>query len=59
VKVVGSIAPQPSEGASAVDRAVDPSRAETNLPEQPASEAYRTNLIEVSSLTMVSRSCGK
>jgi hypothetical protein len=59
VKVVGTIAPQPSEGASAVDHAINPSSSETNLPERPEAKAYQSNLIEVSSLTMVSRSCGK
>ena len=59
VKVVGTIAPQPSEGASAADHAINPSSSETNLPEHPESGAYQTNLIEVSSLTMVSRNCGK
>ena len=59
VKVAGTIAPQPSEGASPADRAINPSASETNLPERPESRAYQTNLLEVSSLTMVSRSCGK
>jgi hypothetical protein len=59
VKVVGTIAPQPSEGASPADRAINPSASETNLPEHPEPKAYQTNLIEVSSLTMVARSCGK
>jgi len=58
VKIVGTIAPQPSEGASPAERAIDPSKSETNLPERP-SEAYQANLVEVSSLTMVSRECGK
>jgi hypothetical protein len=58
VKIVGTIAPQPSEGASAVDRMIEPSSSETNLPQDRRSEAYRANLIEVSSLTMVARSCG-
>jgi len=59
VKVAGTIAPQPSEGASPADRAINPSASETNLPERPESSAYQTNLLEVSSLTMVSPNCGK
>ncbi|MEP7116941.1 MAG: hypothetical protein ABI880_05135 [Acidobacteriota bacterium] len=59
VKVVGSIAPQPAEGASVADRIAEPGRAETNLPAGPTSEAYRLNLVEVASLTMVAKTCGK
>lgn len=58
VKIVGTIAPQPSEGASPAERVADPSTRETNLPEGQKSEAYDYNLIEVSSLTMVSTACG-
>ncbi len=57
VTVVGSITPQPSEGASAAERIAEPSRSETNLPAGPRSEAYRLNLVEVSKLTMVSATC--
>ncbi len=59
VKIVGTIAPQPSEGASPAEQIAEPSRAETNLPAGPPSEAYQINLIEVSSLTMVARTCTK
>jgi hypothetical protein len=59
VQIVGTIAPQPSEGASPAESIAEPSRAETNLPAGPKSEAYRLNLVEVSSLTMVSPACGK
>lgn len=59
VQIVGTIAPQPSEGASLAESIAEPSRAETNLPAGPTSEAYRLNLVEVSSLTMVSPTCGK
>ena len=59
VKVVGTIAPQPTEGALPSERAADPSRSETNLPNGPERRSYRDNLIEVSSLTMVSAKCGK
>jgi hypothetical protein len=59
VRIVGTIAPQPTEGASPTDRVVEPSTRETNLPAGPESRAYRTNLLEVASLTMVSRSCGQ
>ncbi len=57
VTVVGSITPQPSEGASPAERIADPSRAETNLPAGPRSEAYRLNLVEVAKMTMVSNTC--
>ena len=59
VTIAGSITPQPSEGASPAEKIAEPSRAETNLPSGPRSEAYRLNLVEVSTVTMVARSCGK
>lgn len=57
VTVVGTITPQPTPGASAEDRAIDPSTRETNLPLRPEPAAYRLNLVEVSSLKMVSNEC--
>jgi hypothetical protein len=59
VKIVGTIAPQPSPGASPADRAIDPSSSETNLPERPTPDAYRANLVEVTTLTTVARSCAR
>lgn len=59
VKIVGTIAPQPSEGASPAEHAADPSRSETNLPAAAPSEAFRLNLVQVSSLTIVAKTCGK
>jgi hypothetical protein len=59
VKIVGSIAPQPAEGASEQDQAINPSSSETNLPQGAKSEAYQDNLVEVAKLTVVARSCGK
>ena len=59
VKLTGKIAPQPAPGASVVDSIADPATRETNLPpdgDKPA--AYHDNLIEVSTLTMVARTCG-
>jgi len=58
VRITGTIAPQPSAGASLVDTIADPSTRETNLPADSKSEAYQDNLIEVSALTMVARACG-
>lgn len=57
VKVVGTITPQPAPGATTEEKIAEPSRAETNLPAGPTPEAYRLNLVEVASVTMVSRSC--
>lgn len=57
VKIVGTIVPQPSEGASPAQQVADPTSRETNLPDGPKSKAYHDNLVEVSSVTMVSRSC--
>jgi hypothetical protein len=59
VKIAGSIAPQPSEGASPEQQIVEPSSRETNLPAGPTSEAYKDNLVVVTSLTMVSKSCSR
>ena len=59
VKITGSIAPQPSAGASLADAVADPTTRETNLPADSKSEAYRDNLVEVSTLTMVGRACGE
>lgn len=57
VTIVGTIAPQPSPGASAADRAINPSSSETNLPERPPAEPYRANLVEVTSLKVVAGTC--
>jgi hypothetical protein len=57
VKVSGTIAPQPSPGASPADRAIDPSSSETNLPERPTPDTYRANLVEVTSITTVAAAC--
>jgi len=57
VRIVGTIAPQPSTGASPVQQAIDPSSRETNLPARPEAESYDGNLVDVSALTMVARSC--
>ena len=57
VRIVGTIAPQPSPGASAVQQMIDPSSRETNLPARPEAESYDGNLVDVSDLTMVARSC--
>jgi hypothetical protein len=59
VRIDGTIAPQPTEGASLPDHLANPATRETNLPEGPESKSYRDNLVEVSSLTMVAASCGK
>jgi hypothetical protein len=59
VRVDGTIAPQPTEGASPADVAINPAARETNLPEAPESKSYRDNLIDVKSLTMVAGTCGK
>ena len=57
VKIVGTIAPQPSEGASLTEIVTDPASRETNLPGGAKPEGYQYNLVDVSSLTMVSGSC--
>jgi hypothetical protein len=59
VRIVGTIAPQPSTGASPAQLIVDPSSRETNLPARPEAESYDGNLVDVSALTMVARSCGR
>ena len=57
VKIDGTIAPQPTQGASLTDNLTNPASRETNLPEGPEPKSYRDNLIDVSSLTMVGRDC--
>jgi hypothetical protein len=57
VRIAGSIAPQPSTGASLAQQIVDPSTRETNLPAQAETVSYDGNLVDVSALTMVARSC--
>lgn len=59
VQIVGTIAPQPSTGASPVQQVVDPSSRETNLPARPEAESYDGNLVDVSGLKMVARSCDR
>lgn len=58
VTIAGKIAPQPAPGASLSDAIADPATRETNLPAAGRPEAYQDNLIEVSALTMVARTCG-
>ena len=57
VRIDGTIAPQPTQGASLTESLANPASRETNLPEGPEPKSYRDNLIDVSSLTMVSREC--
>ena len=57
VKIDGTIAPQPTQGASLPDSLANPAARETNLPEGPEPKSYRDNLIDVSSLAMVARDC--
>lgn len=59
VRISGTIAPQPSTGASLSQQIVDPSTRETNLPEKAETASYGGNLVDVSALSMVDRSCGK
>jgi hypothetical protein len=58
VRIDGTIAPQPTQGASLAEAVTNPAARETNLPDGPEAKSYRDNLIDVSSLTMVARSCG-
>ena len=57
VRIDGTTAPQPTQGASLTESLANPASRETNLPEGPEPKSYRDNLIDVSSLTMVSREC--
>lgn len=57
VKIDGTIAPQPTQGASLPDSLANPAARETNLPEGPEPKSYRDNLIDVASLAMVAREC--
>jgi hypothetical protein len=59
VRIAGTIAPQPSAGASLAQQIVDPSTRETNLPVRAETVSYDGNLVDVSALTMVARSCAK
>ncbi|MEP6783165.1 MAG: hypothetical protein ABI983_05810 [Acidobacteriota bacterium] len=59
VRIDGTIAPQPTEGASLADNLTNPAARETNLPDGPESKSYRDNVIDVVTLTMVAGSCGK
>ena len=59
VRIDGTIAPQPTEGATLADNLSNPAARETNLPEGPESKSYRDNVIDVASLTMVAPACGK
>ena len=58
VRIAGTIAPQPSTGASLAQQLADPGSRETNLPATPEAKSYGGNLVEVSALTMIARSCG-
>lgn len=57
VRIAGTIAPQPSTGASVAQQIADPSTRETNLPARAETASYDGNLVEVSALTMVARTC--
>lgn len=57
VRIAGSIAPQPSTGASLAQQIAEPSTRETNLPAHAETASYDGNLVDVSSLTMVASSC--
>jgi hypothetical protein len=58
VQIVGTVAPQPSKGASPRDEVIEPSSRETNLPTtQP--ESFTDNVVEISKLTMLARKCAK
>ena len=57
VRISGTIAPQPSTGASLAQQVVDPSTRETNLPAKAETSSYDGNLVDVSALTMVARTC--
>lgn len=57
VRIAGTIAPQPSTGASLAQQLADPSTRETNLPAQAETASYDGNLVDVSALTMVARTC--
>jgi hypothetical protein len=59
VRIDGTVAPQPTQGASLADSLANPAARETNLPEGPEAKSYRDNLIDVSSLTMMAPSCNK
>jgi hypothetical protein len=59
VKIDGTIAPQPTQGASLSDSLANPAARETNLPEGPEPKSYRDNLIDVSHLAMIGRECGE
>lgn len=59
VKIDGTVAPQPTQGATLVDNIQNPAARETNLPEAPEPKSYRDNLVEVSALSMVARECPK
>ena len=55
VRIAGTIAPQPSTGASLAQQLADPSTRETNLPAKAETASYGGNLVDVSALTMVAR----
>jgi hypothetical protein len=57
VQIAGTIAPQPSTGASLAQQVVDPSTRETNLPVKAETASYDGTLVDVSALTMMSRTC--
>jgi len=57
VRIAGTVAPQPSTGASLTQQIVDPSTRETNLPAQAETTSYGGNLVDVSALTMIAPTC--
>jgi hypothetical protein len=57
VRIGGTIAPQPSTGASLAQQIVDPSTRETNLPAKAETTSYDGTLVDVSALTMIARTC--
>ena len=57
VRITGTIAPQPSTGASPAQQLADPASRETNLPARPEAESYDGNLVEVATLSMVAPAC--
>jgi hypothetical protein len=57
VRIGGTIAPQPSTGASLAQQIVDPSTRETNLPAKAETASYDGTLVDVSTLTMIAPTC--
>ena len=59
VRIGGTIAPQPSTGASLAQQIVDPSTRETNLPAKAETASYDGTLVDVSGLTMIAPTCAR